>query len=199
MNRSKQSDTARSPQVHMKHMQGSQMMGQASRMHPGMMSMHRGQMHGMHQKGMMGMGQKGMHQGMPGMMHMMMVKKLPMMQDELNLEPQQVKSLIDMKADFMKKKVDLRQNLMEQRKQVHNMVMEDASTKDYKSQLMSFYESRVDMQAAAHETYKQMKEVLNDQQQKKLDEKFQKCPYMKEGSMKRPFHKGVDEGMDEMH
>jgi len=209
MNRSMQGDTSRCPQLYMKHMQGSRMM------HPGMISMMHGRMKSMHGQGMMtgmpgmigkgmhsgGMmsGMMGMHQGMPGMMHKMMVKKLPMMQDELNLESEQVKNLIDIKADFMKKKVDMRQNLMEQRQQVHKMAMDDVSADDYRSRLTSFYESRVEMQTAAYETYQQMKSVLTDQQQKKLEEKFQQCPYMKEGNMKKPFQKGVDEGMHEMH
>jgi Spy/CpxP family protein refolding chaperone len=177
----------------MTNMRGGHMMGQGRMMHSGMMSMHQGRMQGMHgqgkRHGMMG----------PGMMHMMMVKKLPMMQDELNLDSEQVKKLIDIKADFMKKKVDLRQNIMEQRDQVHNRVMDEASPEDYRSQLMRFYESRLDMQVAAYEAYQQMKQVLTEQQQQKLKEKFQQCPYMKKGQMKRPFQKGVDQGMDEMH
>ena len=185
-NQSMQRDSSQSPG--MANMRGGQMMGQGRMMHSGRMSMKRGHMQGRHQKGMM-----------HGMMHMMMVKKLPMMQDELNLESDQVKKLIDMKADFMKKKVDLGENLREQREEVHNMVMDDASTEDYQGQLMSFYESRLDLQVTAYKTYQQMKGVLTEQQQQKLEEKFQQCPAMKKGKMSRPFQKGVDQGMDKMH
>jgi len=185
-NQSMQRDSSRFP--HMTHMRGGHMMGQGRMMHSGMMSMKRSHMQGMHQKGMM-----------HGMMHMRMVKRLPMMQDELNLESDQEKRLIDMKADFMKKHVDLRQNLREQREEIHNMVMDDASTQDYRDQLMNFYHIRIDMQAAAYDSYKKMKNVLTDQQRQKLEEKFQQCPYMKKGHMRRPFQQGVDEGMEEMH
>jgi len=190
-NQSMQRDSSRTPG--MANMRGGHMMGQGRMMHPGMMSMKRGHMKGMH-------GQ-GMRHGMMGhgMMHMMMVQKLPMMQDELNLESDQVKKLIDMKADFMKKKVDLRENMMKESEKVHNMVMDEASTEDYRNQLMNFYESRLDMQVAAYQAYQQMKGVLTQQQQQKLEEKFQQCPAIKKGSMGRPFQKGVDQDMDEMH
>jgi hypothetical protein len=185
-NQSMQRDSSRCPQ--MTNMRGAHMMHQGRMMHSNMMSMKHGHMQGMHQKGMM-----------HGMMYRMMVQKLPMMQDELNLESDQVKRLIDMKADFMKKKVDLRQNLMKHQEEVHNMVMEEASAEDYRSRLMNFYESRLDMQVAAYEAYQQMKGVLTGQQQQTLEKKFQQCPYMKRGGMRRPFQRGVDEGMDKMH
>jgi len=191
MNPDTQRDSFSYHQKYMRGMHGRHMMGHGGMMSRGVMPGHMQGMHGM-------MIDRGMHHGMPGMMHLMMVQKLPMMEDELDLSSGQTKKLIDLQAGFMRKRVDLRQNLTDQRGAIHEMVMKDVSTQDFRDKLMSYYRGRIDIQAAAYDAFRQMKGVLNADQKEKLKSYMNECPYRKKDERTGPMHNDEDEDMHEM-
>lgn len=143
-----------------RNVQGGHMMGQG--MMPFMMGGHMSTMHGMRGNGMMNW------QG-SGMMHSGVLNHLSMLDEELDLSSDQVNRLNNMKEAFMEKSEKLSNKVNNERQRLAELVNNDASTEQYRSQLMSYYQSVMDLQESAYETSNEMKEVLTEEQRQKLE------------------------------
>ena len=147
------------------HQGGNQQSGQKQ----GMMMQGKGMMQGGMMKGMMCPMHKGMMgQQMPMKIYMMTVKMLPKMQSKLSLSQEQTEKLIDMQTSFKKQQIDYKADLAKKRMNLQNMMMNDASADDIKSQLQACSTIKINMKVAAYETANKMKSVLTDEQKDNL-------------------------------
>lgn len=154
--------------VGMPGMAGSQSMMSGAKMHGRMMG--QGMMSGMRGRYMMSGGRmSGMMGQQPMMKYMMLVKKLPDMQEMLSLTENQAKKLIDMRADFQKQQIDYKTDLMKKRVDLQNMLEQEATAGQIKKQMQFCSEIKIDMHIAAYETVKKMKTVLNNDQKEMLE------------------------------
>ncbi|PWD98355.1 Spy/CpxP family protein refolding chaperone [Marinilabilia rubra] len=166
----------------MMHQEEKEMSGMQG-MVPGMKMMQ------MMQKHMMMPGQGNMMmQDMPMRRYMMMVNRLPKMQDKLSLSPDQTKELIDMKAEFEKQQVDMKSEMAKKQKQLKELLKNEASPSEVEAQLQKCAESRVKMHVAAYETAMNMRNVLNEEQKEKAckmmnDDSKGMMPGMRQGMM----------------
>jgi hypothetical protein len=150
----------------------------------GMMMHGKGMMHGGMMKGMMCPMHKGMMgQQMPMKRYMMAVNMLPNMQEKLSLSQDQTEKLIDMQAAFKKQQVDYKADLTKKRMKLQNLMKNDASADEIKSQMQACSETKISMKVAAYETANQMKSVLSDEQQEQLDNMMMQHPGMQQGGM----------------
>lgn len=144
--------------------------------------------HGMMQGGMMGNMMQGMHGGM-GMMgvhnsmrkEMMLINKLPDMQDYLTLTEEQIQKLNQIRNDFQKKQIDRRASLAKKQIDMQTMFDNDASSSDIRKVMEEIANIKIDMAIAAYETAGRMKDVLSSDQKNKL--KSNKYKNMMGGSM----------------
>jgi hypothetical protein len=145
-----------------------------------------GQMHNkqsVQQKGMMGDGMcpmcgKMMQQQMPMKKYMMIVHKLPAMQEQLSLSDEQVNQMIDMQTAFKKEQVDYQATLSKKQMQMKKLLNSNAPAAEVKTQMKQCADTKVDMKVAAYETAGKMKALLTDDQKDKL-----KNIMMQQGSM----------------
>ena len=141
------------------------------------------QQQGMMQRGMMGNGMcpmcgKMMQQQMPMKKYMMMVHKLPAMQEQLSLSDEQVNQMIDMQTAFKKEQVDYQATLSKKQMQMKKLLHSNASAAEVKTQMKQCADTKVDMKVAAYETAGKMKALLTDDQKDEL-----KNIMMQQGSM----------------
>lgn len=136
------------------------MMGGYGMMHGGMMG---NMMQGMH-GGSMGM--MGVHQGMGK--EMMLINKLPNMQDYLSLTEEQTQKLYQIKNDFQKKQIDRRASLEKKQIDMQTILDKDASTSEIRKAMEELANMKIDMSLAVYETEDKMKDVLNSDQRDKL-------------------------------
>lgn len=145
-------------------------------------------------KGMMHKKMKGgmmcsMHQDMMGdkqmpmKKYMKMVHMLPNMQKKLSLSQDQVEKLIDMRASFKKQQVDYKADLVKKRMNLRNMMMNDASADDVESQMQACSATKINMKVAAYQTANKMKSVLSDEQKNKLQNMMKQQGGMGQGGM----------------
>ncbi len=127
----------------------------------------KGMMHGgmMGQKGMMG-GKMGMHSPMHKYMHI--VHHLPDLQAKLNLSNDQVSKLKQIRADFLKKQADWKASLKKKQIDLELLLDKNASANEVKKRLSSYYDVKVEMQAAAYQTATKMRALLTAEQQQQL-------------------------------
>ncbi|MFO7790449.1 MAG: Spy/CpxP family protein refolding chaperone, partial [Bacteroidales bacterium] len=139
-----------------------------------------GMMHNMMKGGMMCPMQQGMMSGqqMPMKKYMRMVHMLPNMQEQLSLSQDQVEQLIDLQTSFKKQQVDYKADLAKKRMNLRNMMMNDASANDIESQLQACSNTKINMKVAAYETANNMKSVLTDEQKDNLQNMMQKVDMM---------------------
>ena len=113
-----------------------------------------------------------------GMLHSGMIDRLPGLEEALDLSSPQYNQLVDMRAEYMKRRSQLNSKVSEERENLMGLVNRGASEKDFRSQLMSYYHSLIDLQAEAYATYKKMTQVLNQEQKQELKNKMADlCPY----------------------
>ena len=124
-----------------------------------------GDMNAMH--GMRGNGMMNLHDS--GMMHYGMITHFPMLDEELDLSSTQVNRLNNMKEVFLEKSDDIHNRINQERRRLMEMVNNEASGEQYRRQLMSYYESLIELQGAAYETYNEMKKVLSEKQRQKME------------------------------
>ena len=141
------------------------------------------QQQGMMQRGMMGNGMcpmcgKMMQQQMPMKKYMMMVHKLPAMQEQLSLSDEQVNQMIDLQTAFKKQQVDYQATLSKKQMQMKKLLDSNASAAEVKTQMKLCADTKVDMKVAAYETAGKMKALLTDDQKDEL-----KNIMMQQGSM----------------
>ncbi|MCB2206798.1 MAG: Spy/CpxP family protein refolding chaperone [Bacteroidetes bacterium] len=128
---------------------------------------------GMMQKGMMGnemcsMCGKMMQQQMPMKKYMMLVHKLPAMQEQLSLSDEQVNQMIDLRTAFKKEQVDYQATLSKKQMHMKKLLNSNASAAEVKIQMEQCADIKVDMKVAAYETAGKMKALLTDDQKDKL-------------------------------
>jgi hypothetical protein len=146
------------------------------------------------QKGQMGnMREKGMQQKKFEMMHenginslspekqlmhyVLLVKKLPGMQQELNLTDDQVSKLIDLQAVYAKQKIDLKADLTKKELKLKSLLQSNATSKEISDQLSACAAVRICIATSAYETANKMKSMLNDSQKKKLNNRIERFHY----------------------
>ena len=108
------------------------------------------------------------------MPYIMLVKKLPAMQQELALTDDQVSKLADLQATFEKQKADIKSDLIKKELKLKNLLKSNASPEEINKQLTACAASRINLAVAAYDTAGKMKSVLNDSQKKKLEEFIEK-------------------------
>ena len=149
-------------------------------MHKNMM--HPGQIGNMREKGMQQKKFEMMHENginslsaekqlMP---YIILVKRLPGMQQPLNLTDDQVSKLVDLQAAFAKQKVDLKADLTKKELKLKSLLKDNASSKEINDQLTACATSRISIAVSAYETANKMKSLLNDAQKQKLNERIEK-------------------------
>lgn len=148
------------------------MMGGKSMMNGGMMG----------QKGMMG-GNMGMHGPMHKFTHT--VHHLPDLKSQLGLNDTQVEQLKNIRADFLKKKADLKASLEKKSIDLGLLLDKNASPTEVKKLLNAKANIQVTMQVTAYQTARKMQALLTtDQLQKfKSMNPMKMCKMMMGGKM----------------
>ncbi len=143
-------------------------MMQGGMMQPGMMGQRgMGMMQGMMQGGMCPMcGQ--MMQQQPMKKYMMMVNKLPHMQQQLSLTQDQMEQLIDLQAGFLKQQAKHKASMAQDHEKLQSLLDNMASAAEVKQQMQQCANSRIEMGIAAYETAGKMKAVLTAGQKEQL-------------------------------
>ena len=122
---------------------------------------------GMMQNMMQG-GMSMMNQNMPMQKYMMMIQKLPMMGQVLSFTDAQTKQFLEIRTDFMKKKIDYQASIDKKKIDLENLLDSDASSSEIKNAMQDIANTKIDLNIQAYETSKKMKGVLNDQQKQTL-------------------------------
>lgn len=153
-----------------------------------------------HQQGMMmngnDMGQMGMmenmmcpmHQGtmgqqMPMKKYMMTVNMLPDMQSQLSLSQDQTEQLIDLQASFKKQQIDYKADLAKKMMNFQNLLENDASADEVRSQMQESANIHINMMVAAYETAHKMKSTLTNEQKDDLQKMMMQHGEMKQDGM----------------
>ncbi len=110
-----------------------------------------------------------MSQNMPMRKCMMLVNRLPGMQ-QLSLSSSQVEQLIDLQSEFKKQQVDYEAELAKTQMKTKDLFENTAPAGEIRKQLQSSSEIRINMQVAAYETAQEMKSTLNNDQKKQLQQ-----------------------------
>ena len=141
----------------------------------------------MMQKGEMmqgGMMQGMMGQQMPMKKYMMTVNMLPQMQSKLSLSQEQTEKLIDLQTAFKKKQVEFKGDMAKKRMELQNLLDQNASVNEVRSQVEKCTNIHVNMMVAAYETANKMKSVLSDTQKEQLKNMMSSKGSMMNGGMK---------------
>lgn len=148
--------------------------------------MQQGMMQNMMSNGMCPMCGKMMQQPMPMKKYMMMVNKLPSMQEQLSLSDEQVNQMIDLQTAFKKQQVDYQADLTKKQMQMQKLLKDNAPAAEVKKQMTQCAETKVDMKVAAYETAGKMKALLTAEQKDKL----QNMMMTQQGSMMQDDNEG---------
>ncbi|MFO7862346.1 MAG: Spy/CpxP family protein refolding chaperone [Desulfosalsimonas sp.] len=129
---------------------------------------------GMKNHGMMRGNMGGMDQGMmvgcaPMQRSMTMVNLLPEMDEQLSLSQDQSEQLIDLRSDFKKQQADFQAEMTKQGKKLQALVNESAPVDEVRDQMKAWADTRIDMHSAAYQTEQEMKALLTDEQNAKLE------------------------------
>lgn len=164
-----------------------QMMGQNNSQNcnqqQGMMMQNSGMMQEMMGNGMCPMCGKMMEQNMPMQKYMMLVNKLPNMDEDLSLTQAQTEKLIDLQTDFKKQQIDKMAELKKNRLKLQPLLDEAASSDKIRTQMQACSELKIDMKLAAYETAKKMKAELTDKQKTTLKDIMNNQAGMMQGGM----------------
>jgi len=125
-------------------------------------------MQNMQMDGMCPMGGQMMNQKMHMKKYMMLVNKLPGMQQQLSLTDDQVNELINLQTEFKKQQVDHRAQLIKKQMKMDKLFENNASVSEVKQQMQQCAESMISMKLAAYETAGKMKSLLSSEQKEQL-------------------------------
>ena len=128
----------------------------------------KGMMQGMMQDGTCPMCGMMMQQQMPMKKYMMLVNKLPSMQEQLSLTDDQVNQIIDLQTAFKKQQIDHRATLTKKQMKMQKLLDNNAPAADIKKQMQQCAESKIDIKVAAYETAGKMKALLTAEQKDNL-------------------------------
>jgi outer membrane biogenesis lipoprotein LolB len=143
----------------------------------GMMMQKSEMMEGCMMQGMMG-------QQMPMKKYMMTVNMLPGMQSKLSLSEEQTKKLIDLQTAFKEKQAEFKGDMAKNRMELQNLLDQNASVNEVRSQVEECTNIHVNMMMAAYETANKMKSVLSDAQKEQLKNMMSSKDSMMKGGMK---------------
>lgn len=151
--------------------QQSMMMQNRGMMQKGMMQ--GGMMKGDMMQNMMGNGMcpmcaQMMNQKMPMKKYMMMVNKLPNMQQQLSLTDDQVNQMIDLQTEFKKQQVDHQAALTKNQMKMEKMLENHASASEVRKQMQQCADAKINIKVAAYETVGKMKALLNGDQKEQM-------------------------------
>lgn len=149
------------------------------------------QQQSMMQQGMMGDGMcpmcgQMMQQHMPMKKYVMMVNKLPSMQEQLALSDDQVNQMIDLQTAFKKQQIDHQAALTKKQMKMQKLLDGNAPAAEVKKQMQQCAETKIDMKVAAYETVGKMKALLTAEQKENLQNM---C--MKQNNMMQDDDKGM--------
>jgi hypothetical protein len=133
-------------------------------------------------KGMCPMCGQMMNQKMPMKKYMMMVNKLPNMQQQLSLTDDQVNQMIDLQTEFKKQKVDHQAALTKNQMKMEKLLKNHASASEVKKQMQQCADFKINMKVAAYETVGKMKALLSGEQKEQLKNMMMNQGEMKMGS-----------------
>ena len=100
--------------------------------------------------------------------YMMMVNRLPRMQQQLSLSQEQTEKLIDLQAGFQKEQARHQTSMASNNEKLQTLLNNMASAAEIKMQMQQCANSRIDMGIAAYETAGKMKAVLTADQKEKM-------------------------------
>ncbi len=156
------------------------MMQKSGMMQDGMMQ-GGGMMQGMMNKGMCPMCGQMMNQDMPMQKYMMMVTKLPDMQQQLSLNDNQVNQLYDLQAGFKKQQIDFQSELRKKQMKLKSLLDDMAPASQVEKQMKDCADTKISMKVAAYETAGKMKAVLNNDQKEQLKNMMKQQDGMMQG------------------
>lgn len=150
-----------------------QMMGNDQKPMQQMMMQNSGMMQQGDGMGMMGQGMcpmcgQMMNQNMPMRKCMMLVNRLPGLQQQLSLNSSQVEQLIDLQTEFKKQRVDYQAEMAKTQMKTKDLFENAAPAGEIRKQLENSSDIRINMQVAAYETAQEMKGILNSDQKEQL-------------------------------
>ena len=123
--------------------------------------------------GMMGamMGGMGMqaHQKDPLAKYAGLIQRLPELEEKLALSSEQSSRLKQLRADYLKKRVDWESAVKKKKIDLSLLLDEQASTSAVRAALKSLYDAKATMAAGTYETYQRVLQVLDEEQKSKLD------------------------------
>jgi len=137
----------------------------------------------MMQGGMCPMCGNMMDQEMPMQKYMMMVNRLPDMEEQLSLSQDQVEKLIDMRANYKKQPIDLRAVLAKKQRNMQGLMKSNASADEVRKQMKDCADIQINEKVAAYETAGKMKALLTDEQKAKLQTLMDKQAEMMQDEM----------------
>jgi len=119
-------------------------------------------------------------QQMPMQKYQMLVNDLPSMQQQLNLTSDQANQLIDMRSDYLKKKIDWQASLQKERMKLNELLESNASANAVQQQIEACTSIKTTMKVEAYKTGMAMKKILNSDQLEKLKKS---APYCQNNNM----------------
>ena len=119
-------------------------------------------------------------QQMPMQKYQMLVNNIPSMQQQLNLTSDQADQLIDLRSDYLKKKIDWQASLQKERMKLNELLKTNASADAVQKQIEACTAIKTTIKVEAYKTVMAMKKVLNSDQLEKLKNS---APYCQNYSM----------------
>lgn len=112
----------------------------------------------------------GYYNGMMGGMwrYQRMISMLPQMQSQFTLTNEQDQQLLDLQTAYRKKQIDLQATQQKRQLELQSLLNDNASPQAVKKQLESCAEINIELTTNAYTTAQQMRNVLNESQQKQL-------------------------------
>ena len=124
----------------------------------------------MHQnRGMMMQGYHGPSYPVVMKPYLFIVNQIPELRLELSLSDKEYEELVDLRTEYLQKKDGMQGELSKMNEQLHSELMNNAGDKTVKEQLVSISGTKTGILMAAYSTVEKMKNVMNSDQQKKLN------------------------------
>ena len=106
--------------------------------------------------------------------YLFIVNQIPELRLELSLSDKEYEELVDLRTEYLQKKDGLEGELSKMNQLLHNDLMNYDDSKTVKTQLASIAETKTGVMMAAYSTVQKMRNVMNPNQQKKLDNMISK-------------------------
>ncbi len=117
----------------------------------------------------------GNNQQMPMQKYQMLVNNFPSMQQQLNLTSDQESKLIDLRSEYLKKKIDWQASLQKERMKLNELLKSDAAADAVQKQIEACTTIKTTIKVEAYKTVMAMKKILNSDQLEKLNKSASYC------------------------